>query len=229
MLEYQMSVWREYPFAVRENLEIVVVDDCSPVGLRAEEVIKKNIERFGNFDFPFRLVRILVDVAWNECGAKNLGVIAARHGWILITDIDHIVSAAILQEVQSKKLDAETIYSFTRIRHQSKEANNPHKETMLISTGKFFKVGTFDESYCGHYSFCVREYFDRLSYVNTPKERVEIPLERVDDLIVPDAKVHGLIRKDGRDDAAYEDIRDWKRGKNIGIESLKLPWKEIEL
>ena len=223
MLEYQLGVWKSYPPQVLSNLEIIVVDDCSPIGLRAEEVVA----RIGKPACAFKLMRILTDVAWNECGAKNLGALSASSEWLLITDIDHIVTEKILSFVQSMKLDHKTIYSFTRIRHLSNEANNPHKETMLINIVNFFKIGMFNEAYCGHYSFCVREFFERPAYLEAKKYQIKIPLERVDDVIIPDAKVFGLIRKEGRDDEAYEDIRKWIDGKRI--ETLKLPWKEIAI
>lgn len=226
MLEYQMNVWREYPASVKENLEIIIVDDGSPIGLRAEEVIKASVEKFGHLDFDFSLFRILIDIPWNECGAKNLGVSHASNPWLLISDIDHIVTSQLLEHIQNVSLDRKLIYGFTRKHRESGEVNKPHQETILVSIGKFTQVGWYDESYCGHYAFCAGEFIRRLDLLNTVT-RIEIPLERVDYLFIPDAKTAGLVRKEGRDDSAYDDIKAWKEEVLIGIETLKLPWKEV--
>lgn len=217
MLEYQYSIWQTYP----KEIEVVLIDDGSPLGLRAEEIVAK----FPKLTCAFRLYRIMIDVQWNEGAARNIGARFATRQWVALVDIDHIVPLATLEELMRTSLDAETVYSFTRLEHFSRKLNNPHKESRMMTRDLYWKVGGYDESLSGHYSFYCTDWRERLDV--HPKMELPLPLERVDRTVVPDANTVGLIRKEGRDEAFFKDAREWKRMNNVPIELFKFPWKLV--
>ena len=224
MLEYQLRIWTSYPLFVRTEVEIIIVDDGSPVGFRAAEVLRRvpvpnNVQ----------CARIVSDLPWNHCGARNLGVHLSKSKWVMWVDMDHIVSFNLMLLMMGGICDInfseEVIYSFGRIRHDTQEFNNPHKETRLMTRQMFDRTGWFDESFSGHYAFADREYFERIEFGKFDQK--VFPggnLERVDSDLIFDAKTHGLPRTAQRDNAAYDQIVDWKRTIGHRIEKLKLPW-----
>lgn len=224
MLEWQLALWREYPKSLQESFEIIVVDDGSPVGERAEEVVA----RVGCPVAGFRLFRVLVDLPWYQRGAHNLGLHHAMGDWLLWIDIDHLITSELLLVLLSREFDRDTHYSFERIHYLTKAAHHPHKETRFMHRELFEKLGGWDEAFCGHYAFTERAYSERIGkdyksgIIAPPLEMVGLSPE------FPDCRTKNLVRKEGRDDAAYNEIKEWKRVNGVGIQMLKLPWKEVK-
>lgn len=218
MLEYQSRIWQTYP----EHVEIVLVDDGSPVGARAEEVMA----RMPKLTCRFKLARVLVDLPWNQCGARNLGWSHASSEWAVNVDIDHIIPASEIDKILNASLNEHAIYSFLRREHLSKNTISYHWETRLMTRKMFWGIGGFDESFCGHYAFSERNWLRQIECLNI--ETLEFPawLELVGKEI-PDSSTLGLTRKKGRDDAAWGEIIEWKNKNSIPIEKLKLPWKLV--
>lgn len=217
MLAYQWEIWRLYPAEV----EIVLIDDGSPMGLRAEEVIK-NLPPLA---CKFKLFRILTDVAWNQRGGCNIGARHASHRWIMLVDIDHILSVESLNKVLSSSLDIDTAYTLTRIKHFDKSIMHPHKESRLMSRMLYWKIGGFDESYCSQYAVTERDWLTRVRQQKSAELPVDLELVLNDE--ISDSKSPGLVRKEGRDESFYEDVSEWKRANGIGIQLFRLPWKRV--
>lgn len=220
MLAYQLGIWQSYPKDLLDCIEIIIVDDGSPIGLRAEEVISKSKPS----TFPLHLFRIIVDLPWNMCAARNLGIVRAANDWIFFTDIDHIVPESTLRGVMFQELDQTKAYTFTRIEHKTKEQYKAHWETTLLHKVTLAKIGLFDESFCGHYSYSERDWLPR----RKPYEAMlPFPIERCSYEDFPDCKTFGWPRQVGRDEAAWQDMLDWKKAHNVGITTLRLPWKQV--
>lgn len=219
MMARQVEMWRTYLPSVRDNLEIIVVDDGSPVGVRAEEV--PGVKDFAS------IYRILVDLPWNMCGARNLGVFHASHPWVLWCDIDHLITNEFLEGLFAKTVHTGWLYRFERIKHVDRQPNTSHMEIRMCHTDLFWRLGGFDESFCGHYAFSEREFFHRKCVVETETSMMPLALERVSSDEIADCKTYGFVRKEGRDDEAYNRIEQWKHENKIGIERFKLPWVKI--
>lgn len=217
MLTYQWRIWQTYP----EHVEIVLVDDGSPVGFRAEEVMA----RMPKLTCRFKLARVLVDLPWNQCGGRNLGVHLATSQWEMITDIDHVVTLDFVNAICGETLDVDTIYSFQRLHHFTREPYRAHWESKLMTRDKFWSIGGFDESFCGHYAFSERNWLRKVKQLKNG----ELPyaLEHVNSDEIEDSKTVGLVRKEGRDDPAWQEIIEWKERHRISVELLKLPWKLV--
>lgn len=121
MLAWHLRTWRyEWSAYLKDNVEVVIVDDGSPEET-AEEVLKSRSSVFaGSAEQPFnagnaavvptrkdgraeerdlvRLYRVLEDRLWHQHGARNLGAHVAQGDWLLMTDMDHVVPASTMSE-----------------------------------------------------------------------------------------------------------------------------------
>lgn len=217
-LKHHLDLWNTYP----KDIEIIVVDDGSPVGLRAEEVIEKH----GIPTCSFQLFRVLVDLPWNYPEARNIGVHHAQSKWVVWIDIDHLFSTKTINDLLKYEFQANHVYSFPRIQQHSQTKWESHQETRLMETSEYIKEGGFDESLSGHYSFTDASFIRKIQAERT-NTLIPFTLECITGGGLPDCKCT-LPRKEKRDEAARFQIQEWK--KRIGMtepEIMKLPWKKI--
>src|SRR5882762_2695717 len=95
MLSLQFDRLGALPRALKSQLELIVVDDGSPDG----EAQGREI------GLPVRIFRIEVDVRWNQDAARNIAAHHAKHGWLLLTDMDHLVPRETLEVAIQRGLD----------------------------------------------------------------------------------------------------------------------------
>lgn len=96
----------------------------------------------------------------------------------------------------------------------------------------FFNTGAFDETFCGHYAFPERDWLRRLESMRAAgaiqSGVLPVNLEHINDTQIMDSKTYGLVRKEGRDDAAWDDIIEWKKFVDHPQPIInRLPWKQI--
>jgi hypothetical protein len=125
----------EYPFRV------IVVDDGSP----SPAPFWPHIER------PWlRGFRIENDVPWNWLAARNIGAHHADDGWLLLTDMDHIVPRETLSAVLYGQHDPAVVYAFSRREHTGAKIH-PHSASFLMTRAMFWNIGGYDERLSGVY------------------------------------------------------------------------------
>jgi Glycosyl transferase family 2 len=139
-LQTQVDVWRHYAAALAAALSILIVDDGSPV-----PCVKP-------VDVPsvVRLFRIDVDVRWNWLAARNIGAHHASDGWLILTDMDHVVPASTLEHLMEGQHDPSVVYAFSRREHTG-EAIAPHSASFFMTREMFWRTGGYDETLSGHY------------------------------------------------------------------------------
>lgn len=140
-LRTQIAGWWTWPAALREHVTAIVVDDGSPrpLDLRGTDA-----------PFPLRVFRIEVDVRWNWLAARNIGAHHAADGWLLLTDMDHVLPADTLRAVLHGRHDERVAYAFGRREHDGRPAA-PHSASFLMTRQLFWRVGGYDERLSGHY------------------------------------------------------------------------------
>lgn len=136
----QAAGWSEYPEDLRANLSVIVVDDGSPV----PAVMPSNVP------FSLRLFRIREDRRWNWLAARNIGAHEAADGWLMLTDMDHVVTAETLRAVVYGERCSDVIYGFSRKEHTG-EPLIAHPNSWLMTRAMFWKVGGYDEALSGCY------------------------------------------------------------------------------
>lgn len=139
-LDLLLRTYAEYPPEVIERIEFVIVDDASPIPVQIPADIDLNI----------RLLRIREDIAWNQGGARNLGVLYSRCDKVLATDLDHLFTAETLAHILALPRLGRRMYRFRR---QDKDGQpiKPHPNSFVMSRGRFFELFGVDEEFSGHY------------------------------------------------------------------------------
>src|SRR5678809_777529 len=140
-LAQQLTFWRTWPEELREYVSAVVVDDGSPEPLELRDT---------PLPFPVRVFRIEVDVRWNWLAARNIGAHHAEEGWLLLTDMDHVIPQETLRAVLHSDLDPRRAYAFQRWEHTGIPLA-PHSASWLMTRSLFWEVGGYDERLSGYY------------------------------------------------------------------------------
>jgi hypothetical protein len=238
MLWRHYCAWaREWPADLRARVEVVIVDDGSP-SERAEDV-----ERPAGLP-ELAIYRVIEDRPWHQHGARNLGAHVARHPWLLMTDMDHVCPADTLREVLAAndkgraftfgrvdapagEWDSNAWRSFPTTLHARTGRPKPHVNSFAISRALYWKVGGYDEDYCGHYGS--DKLFRSRLWRKVREKRLDSPLIRVSRDVIPDASTRGVSRKEGRDPATKKRIADEKRARGDAdfIRVLDFAWEQV--
>jgi glycosyltransferase involved in cell wall biosynthesis len=143
-LRRQIDQWLAYGERLHSWIRFIVVDDASPT-TSAEDVVKHL-----SLPFNLRVFRIGRNVRWNWLAARNIGAHHAEDGWILLTDMDHMVPLATAESAVYGAHDPEIAYAFSRVEHFG-EVVAPHSASWLMTKALFWQVGGYDERLSGHY------------------------------------------------------------------------------
>ncbi len=121
------------------HLSIIVVDDGSPQPALKPEGLSN-----------LRLFRIDQDVRWNWLAARNIGAHHAADGWILLTDMDHVMPDETLRAVLFGQHEPSVIYAFSRREYTGAQIP-AHSASFLMTRWMFWHIGGYDEALSGHY------------------------------------------------------------------------------
>jgi len=131
---------------VTSNIKITVVDDFSD-----------HASQLPRYPLEITQYRITTDIAWNQPGARNLGVFLCDTPWALLFDVDQRPSeegiAYILEHLN--RLEPDTIYSFLVKNYFDANDNCPldiHPNTLLVPVANFKVFGMYDEDFAGNYA-----------------------------------------------------------------------------
>jgi hypothetical protein len=138
--EQQVDLWRAWASDLKPYVSAIVVDDGSPVEARLPT----------SLPFPIRLFRIEVDVRWNWLAARNIGAFHASPGWLVMTDMDHVIPPETVRALIFGQHDPLVAYAFSR-RENTGEAINPHSASFFLTRELFWRVGGYDERLSGYY------------------------------------------------------------------------------
>jgi hypothetical protein len=143
----QLSAWTRIAWQMALRVSFIVVDDGSP-----KHPAKVVVDSVGEVrPTLFKLFRIDQDVPWNWLAARNIGAHEARDGWLLLTDMDHVVPSETINSVVHGVHRIDTIYGFSRREHTGKPAQ-PHANSFLMTRKMYWEqFGGYDETLSGHY------------------------------------------------------------------------------
>lgn len=183
---------------LKAHLRVIVVDDGSP---KAPATLPD-----ASPGFPIEIYRITVDVPWNQDAARNIAVHHAPAGWLLLTDIDHMVPEETLRVVMKNTLCERTVYRFSRVSAPDMAPYKPHPNSWLMTKAMFDYVGGYDETLCiGAYGTDgdILKRIQRATDIVTLKEAlIRVPRE-----VVPDASTTTLPRKGDTNREALQVLR----------------------
>lgn len=216
MLERHFAALEALPEQLRVQLRLIVVDDGSPRFPAVARPCGVDVE----------IYRITVDVRWNQDAARNLGVHHAPDGWVLMTDIDHLIPTSTLEALVYGGLDEATIYRFSRVSEPDMAGYKPHPNSWLMTKAMFERTGGYDERFAGFYGTDA-DYRDRVvqaaPVVVLPNFLVRVPRE-----VTPDASTTAYQRKQPEDQAAIPEIkRERARDPNWRPKRLTFPFVRV--
>lgn len=191
MLAHQYRVWAAYPWDLKSDVEVLVVDDGSPEPAhevqRPDGLPQLRILRFPQTATP--------DVPpWRQDAARNLAADEAVGEWLFLSDMDHVLPAASLEALLGRiKLGQDEVYSFQRLdapdlKPKVDKAGNlhPHPNTYAMKRSRYWAIGGYDEDVLGIYGtdgYYRRKLLNQVSLVHLDA----IPIVRFPREVIPDA------------------------------------------
>lgn len=210
MLALQYRNWLSWPGKHRNRLRVIIVDDGSPESPAA------NVPR--PYGLPeVQIYRVAEDRPWWQNGAKNIGAHVAGEGWMLLTDMDHVLTAdaaaALFRAMDKGNLDEGTAYMLDRVEADTGLPTlgrdgqpKPHPNSFIMTREMYWRAGGYDERTAGHYG--TDRIFREHLYSIAQRCHLTIPLTRYWRDLVPDASTTSLPRKEGRDPMARKRMMD---------------------
>jgi len=239
MLFRQYLTWSlEWSADLKSQVEIIIVDDGSPEPAA-------DVERPAGLLPALSIYRVLEDRPWHQHGARNLGAHVAKHPFLLLTDMDHVIPADTLSEVLAAN-DKGRVFTFGRVdapmeltwrandwstMERTRRPNStlkPHVNSFAMSRELYWRVGGYDEDYCGTYG--TDGLFRRRLYEAARELHLShAPLIRVSRDVIADASTRDVARKDGRAPDAKKRIADDKARRGVAdqIATLQFAWEKV--
>lgn len=226
MLRRQYEGWAGWAGKLKRRLDVIIVDDGSPEP--AADVPRPR-------GLPaLRIYRVTEDRPWHQHGARNIGAHEAGEGWLLLTDMDHVLEEGAAAELLNllPELDEGAIYTLDRIEADTRKPTldrngnpKPHPNSFVVTRDTFWKIGGYDEDFCGQYG--TDGFFRQRAFSVARRGHIEVPLVRYWRDIVPDASTTTLPRKEGRDPGAKDKILAAKRARGEAdvVKVLQFPWE----
>jgi hypothetical protein len=214
-LRQQIGWWRTYPEHLKDHISAIVVDDGSP-----DQPARFVFEGGWEMPFPIRLFRIGVDIRWNWLAARNIGAYHAEDGWLLLTDIDHVLPASTAESLMYGKHDPSVVYAFSRIEHTGEPAS-PHSASFFMTKQMFWEIGGYDETLSGFYG-TDGDYRRRLAQ----HAKIQILTDRlIRHEYQGDSSTTAYLRKQPEDAAVKALVA--KRGKGWTPKVLSFPYAQV--
>jgi hypothetical protein len=215
MLAEQQRVWATYPPALRQQLHVVVVDDCSPEGC-APTPESVTIDGLGSL----QIYRLLKKRRWNWLACRNLGAKVAPAEWLLLTDIDHVLPVETLERLVCGYLDPDNAYRFRRVTatrpwpYALTDCTDykPHNDSWLLTRTLFFsdRVGGYDERLSGCYGTS-GEFKDRVMAAARAHVMLTDNLVRYPREVIADASTDPALYTRKNDPENDESLRKRKK------------------
>lgn len=166
-LAKQFELWESYADVLRQRLSVIIVDDGSPLPLvKAMTSLPLYVD--------LSIYRIEVDIRWNWLAARNVGAFHADNGWLLLTDMDHMVRYETFRALIHGEFDPNVIYRFQRV--ENGRLIHPHPNSWFMTRKMYWKIGGYDEALSGFYG--TDGDYRRRCAATAPIKIINYPLER---------------------------------------------------
>lgn len=223
MFEIQQATWASYPEKIRERLEVIVTDDCS-----FQSPAKNYLSRTNGVNIS--LYEIIEKVRWNWLECRNIGAHYAKGGWILLTDMDHVVPVEVISKLMKgiNGLNPQTVYQFGRVKAPDLTPYKFHNDSFFLTRELFWLSGGYDEDFSGLYgtSGMFRNRLLKVADRNKKLETLHLVLYGRE--VQPDASTVGFPRKEGRDPAAILRVVNWKKEHARDIQRFLRPYRKVK-
>lgn len=230
MLELQYREWAEnWPVEARERVKVVLVDDGSQIAPAAAVARPEGLP-------ALEIYRITEDRPWHQHAARNLGAHVAADGWLLLTDMDHVLTASNLAALLKRlpKMDDASIFTLHRLEADTgaptigrDDRPKPHPNSFVLTRDLYWAIGGYDEDLCGIYG-TDGSFRQRAFRVGKRDHIKKVALTRYWRDLIPDASTDAP-RKEGRVPGAKKAVLRAKaeRGEPGSIVTLNFQWERV--
>lgn len=230
MLELHLENWASFEKQVLEHLTIFLVDDCSPLDERPDDLLRLAPAELRK---RIRLLRVIDDIPWNQHGARNLGAKLSKTVWILLTDIDRIVPAHDMRILLSRSLDVRKYYKplqyIARAKMPLSELNERAPYNQFLCTRKaYWRAGGYDEDYCGSYGGD-SPFLNALKRQANFQRMTDVRMLRYNRHVLDGANTADLDRVAAKAEYARRFASKNKSGKTASVRPVRFRWTEIKL
>jgi hypothetical protein len=221
MLAEHYRWWAAYPAELKAQLAVIVVDDGSPLTECAVDVPRPD-------GLPaLRIYRVHDDIPWHQHAARNLGADQAAEGWLLMTDIDHLVTADALRTLLAFLATAspQGIWTFARVTAPRGTPYHPHPNSYVLTKATYWAAGGYEEALTGVYGTDgeFRRKLWRLAGMAGVQHLRHIALVRYPREVIPDASTRTLERRTPVERAK----RDAALAARRSIPPLQFAWSQV--
>lgn len=217
--------WREinqYSPDLKARIEVVVVDDASPIAPAAQ------VERPSGLP-SVSVFRIRDDVPWNQDAARNIGAYEALAPVLLVTDIDHVIPEATLEGVLKGDIRDGVFYSFGRIKYVGGTPSEPHPNSYLLTKKTYWDIGGHDEDFAGIYG---KDFlFRKRAFRRAEEQKIyHLVLARVGSTHFADAGTRTLRRNNTLIKRVWGYVLEWLKAAHLwrGVQTLKHPYDRVK-
>jgi glycosyltransferase involved in cell wall biosynthesis len=232
MLRRQLHEWIKYDPALLDRTDFIVVDDGS-MEAPALDVIASERHLIGALDL--QVFRVMIDRPWGQDAARNVGMRNAQTQWVLMTDIDHVLTHRqypVMMEFINRKAVRGNYYMPMRrkvLRNEQIVPYHPHPNSYLFHRDDFWEMGGYDEDFVGFYGSdgnfrkCAKGYGLQEKIVDS----FSLLMFGTDS--IPDANTRTLTRKEGELWAAKNPVLNKKRMGPAyrAIDPLRAPYSKV--
>ena len=143
MLVKIVEIINTYSKEIREEIEVIIVDDGSMI-----KPLEKPL-----FKCLYRCFRIMEDIGFNNGGSKNIGILNAEGSWCMIMDLDHWFSEKNIDKLLKKirRTHKERWYMFYRLRNGYETIK--HNPNLKLIRSEIIKNNLYDEDFSGYYGY----------------------------------------------------------------------------
>jgi hypothetical protein len=228
MLAEQMRVWAAYPQDLKNQIEVIVVDDSSPEP--AVDVPRPD-------GLPSLTIGRLSDVAdpmtppWRQDAARNRAAHDAQGDWLFLSDMDHVLPAGSASAlVRRCAFGSDVAYSFQRLdmpyltpKLDKRGGLHPHPNTYAMKKARYWAIGGYDEDACGIYG-TDGPFKKRLLETSKLVHLGDTPILRYPREVIPDASTR-VDRQAWQNDPAIVQRMAEKTRRNLPPSVLKIPYQ----
>lgn len=150
VLKQHINTWLNYDEILKKSIKFIIIDDCS------KTFIDTVIEQFDLSSLDIQIYRVIDDLVCNISGVRNLSAQKCSTPWMLIIDMDTLVSETmayqLLELANENKM--KIAYKFNRkVENNTRHCkhNKMHPAVCLIRHDDYWNVGGCDEDLVGHY------------------------------------------------------------------------------
>lgn len=211
MLGCHYHMWQSWDPVTLGGMNVIVVDDGSP---RSPACVPN--PRCADAEIPaipglaLQIYRMGVDIRWNQDACRNVGVAHAETNWVLLTDIDHMVSEDVCRYLLTRRWDESSAYKFKRVSLPDLAPYKPHPNSWFMSRKLYDRAGGYDERFAGYYG-TDGDFRDRVVRQANEVMTLKQSLIRVPREEVPDASTTHYLRKQPEDRAGLARVYEERK------------------